>query len=227
MSSSSVPATRPDGSSGVSSSQSQGGNGLDWVSLSPKRIDEEDALGADANRAVWEKVYRASGKAQAGEKERAGIRLAVYVYGALNGTSREGNYNGECQCFDGTKFAASIIPQSTGRMNIRKFFRANMLEAYDALKSSRVMETYQRFLSKAASLSVSPEAAFATADFLADCPKFTPSETRAHDAAFTRGIERARRARGGRGLEEVEHGRMTANMEAQGADASHHGPVDF
>jgi len=63
---------------------------------------------------------------------------------------------------------------------------------------------------------VDPHVAFAAADWLDDCPYFTPAEARAHTAVRVYGINRARRARGGMSLEDVEHNRRDGELVATG-----------
>jgi len=116
----------------------------------------------------------------------------------------------------GKKVSAEIIVKAAGNRRIRKFFRANMIESYDFFKQSRVMESDERFIAKAANFGIPPESAFAIADWMTDCPKFTPSESRAHELVFARSIDRARRAREGDTLERVEERRMDKALEAQG-----------
>lgn len=189
---------------------------VDWGSFVPKRVDSEDTLGPEQNKKVWEKLYKEAGLSSAGEDDRRALRAAVYVYCAKNGTSREGEYSGEMQLASGKTVSAAAIVRAAGRMRVRRFLRANMMESYDFFKSSRVMEADERFVSKCSSLGVPAECAFATADWLGDCPQFTPGETKAHEITFVRGIDRAKRARGGKTLEDVESQRQDANLHAQG-----------
>jgi len=195
------------------SSQSQAGS---WLDVVPKSVDSEDALSFSENKAVWEKIYKAIGKATANESERKAVRAGIYAYCAKNATSREGDYAGSIQLADGTTISAAVIPQSAGKMKIRKFLRANMMESYDFFKTTRVMESDDRFVAKCATKGISAENAFATADWLADCPKFTPGEQKAHESSFNIGVDRARRARGGHNLEDVEQGRVQEGLRVQG-----------
>jgi len=151
------------------------------------------------------------------EAEQAAFRLAAYRYACVNGTSREAAYSGSATMSNGHRFATSIIPQAVGRMNIRRFFRSNMKESYEALKASETVERDEpRYVASVGALGISSACAFATADWLADCPMFTPEEGRAHQAAFDYRVQRSKRARGGRTLEEVESVRRGETLEAQG-----------
>jgi hypothetical protein len=199
----------------ASSQQAAVDNG-DWTRLAPKSVDSEDALGADTVARDWQKMYDLAQLRNPNEVQRKAFRLAVYVYGVKNGTSREGAYRGEIQMSDGFKFSSSVVPQATGKMNIRKFFRGNMEESYVALKKSKAIENEPRVVAKAASLGIPAECAFAMADWLTDCPDFTPMETAAHAASFNRSVSRARRARGGHTLEDVEQDRIGQELDAQG-----------
>lgn len=189
---------------------------VDWTSVVPKMVDSEDTMGVEQNKRTWEKLYKEAGLSTSGEDDRRALRAAVYVYCVKNGTSREGEYSGDMVLSTGKTVNASSIVRAAGKMRVRRFLRANAKESYDFFKASRVMEADDKFVSKCASLGISAENAFATADWLGDCPLFTPGESRAHEATFTRGIERARRARDGKTLEAVEGDRQDANLHAQG-----------
>jgi len=208
---------------GGDDSRKQGTKGTDWSEVVPKSVDSEDVMNSEDAKTVWEAMYKDVFGPMANEKQRASLRCAVYVYCAKNGTSREGDYSGRMTLADGTKVDASVIPRSASKMKIRKFLRACMTESYDCFKTTRCMEGDARFIAKAATLSIAPEAAFATADWLTDCPKFTPGENRAHEISFTRGLERARRSRGDKTLEKVEDERIDASMKVQGPNGGDRG----
>jgi hypothetical protein len=189
---------------------------FDWASVAPKFIAKEDAMDPYKVKVVWANMFSAAGLKAPTEKQQMAFKLAVYVYGKKNGTSREGQYSGLVQLADGFEFNAAVIPQCTGKMEIRRFFRGNMMESYDALKNSRVIENDPVEVAKAAKMGISASAAFATADWLTDCPKFTPLEAQAHEASFSYSISRARRARDGSSLEGVEKNRMMEGLASQG-----------
>jgi len=196
--------------------QKQTGKPVDWAAVVPRRVDSEDALGVDQNKATWEKLYREAGMTAGNEEERRALRAAVYVYCAKNGTSREGDYGGEMVLSTGKHVPAAVIPKAASRNRIRKFLRANMNESYEFFKSSRVMESDDRFIAKYAGHGISPDNAFAAADWLTDCPLFTPAEVKVHNAIFVHSIDRAARARGGNTLETVENDRVQEGLRAQG-----------
>jgi len=188
----------------------------EWTSVLPVTVDYEDAMSAEKVRGLWVDIYKKAGQTQLNETEQRGFRLAVYVYGALNGTSRAGRYQGEMVLANGSRVKAAVIPQVVGKLDIRRFFRGNMAESYTALKVSKAMQREPRYVAQAAALGVGPEEAFAMADWFKGCPDFTPAEQTAYDLAFNHGIERSRRARGGRTLEAVEAGVHDSQMEVQG-----------
>lgn len=189
---------------------------VDWKSLVPKVVPSEDALGQKACEEIWSLIYTGAGLVNPSEKERQSVRLAVYAYGCKNGTSREGSYSGVIVTSGGLEFEAAVIPRSTGKYHIRKFFRGNMQESYVALKTSKVMEGDPRFVAKVEGYGISSNNAFATADWLADCPMFTPEEVAAHNAVQKYSLERARRVRGGNDLETVENVRIEDGLKVSG-----------
>jgi len=199
-----------------------------WSDVLPRSVDAEDCMSVKEAKIVWEKMLGYAGMKSAAEKERMALRAAVYVYCAKNGTSREGDYSGNMVLANGTEVSAAIIVRACSKMRIRKFLRSCMDESYTFFKETGVMEADERFVAKCAKLGISPECAFATADWLGGCPKFTPAESKAHDASFNKSIERARRARGGQTLEHVENERVHEELRVNGAmNAVESGPVDF
>lgn len=174
-------------------------------------------MGEQAVLKVWKRMYALARMSAPSEKQQKAFRLAVYAYCVVNGSSREGKYTGTMVLNDGTVVDAAVIPQAATKMHVRKFLRGNMKESYEALKMSGVIEEDERYVAKVAAFGVAPEAAFATADWMADCPHFTPSENRAHLAARDHGLQRSRRARGGQSLEDVERERLSDDLDAQGS----------
>jgi len=188
---------------------------IDWTQFKPVVVSHEDTMDAAEVKATWQKIYRDSGYTTLNEDTQRSVRMAVYVYLCVNGTSREGAYDGKCVTKDGVSFPAAVIPRAAGKMKIRRFMRGNMEESYVALKNSKVIEEDEKYVAKVAKLGVSADLAFATGDWFTSCPKFTPSETRVHEASFTHGVERAKLARGGRALEKVEGERVRDSLAAQ------------
>jgi len=215
-------ATSSGGSGNSGSSSSKG-----WGDVAPKHVDQADTMPKEQVAKVWAKIYQAAGAASASEEKKKGVRAAVYAYGLINGTSREGGYQGRCTLFDGSSFPASVIATAAGKMEIRQFFRANMDESYDFFKESGYAESLPRVVSKAASLSIKASEAFAMADWMSECPKFTPAEQEAYNKSFTYSISRARKARGDHALEEVEGKRLKESLESQGPSTVSGRDIDF
>lgn len=189
--------------------------GIDWENVKPPSIDHEDALDKEIVDEMWNSLYREIGKASADEEAKAAVRLAVYAYAVINGTSREGAYAGRVKVSDGSKFDAALIPRVTGKTRIRRFFRGCMEESYVALKASRVIEDDARYVAQVSELGISPENAFATADWFKDCPVFTPAEKLAYDMSANKGKTRAALSRG-KTLEEIETDRVVNSLNTQG-----------
>lgn len=222
MSSTSTPQQSGQGASASGTKEAD-----QWTDAIPKEVSYEDAMSqAECNRA-WEKMYSAAGMSTANEAERRALKAAVYVYGAKNGTSREGEYAGSMTLSTGKSVDAAIIPRATGKFKIRKFFRANMNESYKFFKITRFMESDQKFVAKAAQYGISAENAFAMADWLTNCPMFTPGEDKAHNTVFTKSIERSRRARGGNSLEDVEEDRLDSAISANGPNHAQSHSTDW
>jgi len=210
-------ASGPSGAPVVSGAESV------WVKALPKHVDVEDAMSPMLVSQKWAEIYREAKMRGSSEDEQRAVRLAVYVYCALNGTSRVGNYTGKIITSTGVSFDSAVLVRVLSKFSVRRFLRGNMEESYEALKLSGAMSKYPRFISKAGELGIGPEAAFATADWVSDCSLFTPEESRANKAAFEHAVVRARAARQGRSLEEVEQSEVHGNLRAQGAESQHSG----
>jgi len=221
----SIPSSNAAGASTQSSQSSRQAKAVEWASYAPKVIPSEDAMSAEDCDIVWGKLARYAGFSSANEDEQLSIKLATYSYFARNGTSREGDYGAIIKMSNGKNLQAADIKRAVG-IGPRKFMRGCMSESYVALKSSRVMETDERFVAKAAAFGVSPECAFAIADWFDECPYFTPKERTAHEAAKNHGLTRARNARNGT-LEDVERDRLNEGLNAgrAGGDSYASGPV--
>jgi len=92
-----------------------------WADALPMSVDKEDTMNAKDVNICWNKILKAIGLTSASESERKLVKAGVYVYGALNGTSRAGLYNGKITMANGTSFSASVIPIATGKYDIRRF----------------------------------------------------------------------------------------------------------
>jgi len=209
-------AERPAPTKTASSFVSSGSKKVNWAELKPKSVDHEDAMSASRVAAVWARLYEHAGLTGLSEDQQAAVRLAVYKYCCINGTSRVGSYSGVMVTSFGDTVGAAVIPRAAGVGNVRKFLRGNMIDSYHAMKQSGCIEDDERFVAKITSLNLPSETAFATADWLTGCPEFTPAEAAAHQVSFYHGLERARRARGGKTLEEVEETKLAAGLATQG-----------
>jgi len=189
---------------------------VDWNAVIPKAVDYEDSLNPVKVRERWEAMYKLAGMATVGEDEKRMLRAAVYVHGALNGASRVGDFEGMLTLANGKVVPSSVIVNAVGKQSLRRFFRSNMNESYECLKNSAVMERYSKFIKKGSVLGISAENCFAMADWLTNCPLFTPMEEKAHTLSLEYGITRAYKARGGKTLEEIEKQRVQGALDVQG-----------
>lgn len=187
----------------------------DYSKFMPKIVELESAMGAERVKKVWAELYKVVGATS--EDSRMSVRAAVYVYGALNGTSSVGNYKAKIRTSEGKEFEAAAIIRATGS-DVRKFYRSNMTEAYHFFKGSEVMQMYPDFVKKAETLGVGPAEAFVIADFFVNCALFTPVEQRAHALATDYSLVRASTARDGKSLEELRAKDVNVSLDAQ---ASH------
>jgi len=199
------------------------GKMTDWSAYAPKHVDYEDTMNPEDVKQKWTEMYRRAGLKSPSEDEQRSFRMAVYVYAAMNGTSRAGNYKGVIITSGGKRFSAAIVPQVTGQFAIRQFMRGNMNESYHALKESRVMENDARCIAKAAEKGIAADCAFAMADWMTNCPFFTPAEIAAQSKSLNYGLRRAKGARDGMSLEAVEHDNQRETLSAQGHVSGSHG----
>lgn len=212
-------ATQPERSSSI------GAN--DWTNLLPRHVGAENAMGPTEVANVWQKMYVKAGLRNPSEIQQKAFRMAVYVYCKKNGTSRAGAYKQDFILADGTKVNASVIPLSTGKMQIRFFMRGNMEESCKFLRDSKIIEKDEVEVKKAEALGITPSCAFAMGDWFADCPFFTPAETEAYDKSFAYSLTKARNSHGGERLEEVEERNVQKILAAQGRSEAPGNQIDF
>jgi len=176
----------------------------DWDAYNPVRVDKEDQLSDKKAKERWSALYSLIRLPSASEEIKKQVRCAVYAYCCVNGTSRVGNYKGDIAITSGTEFASAMLVEAVGSMDLRRFLRAGMEESYNYLKHSQYLkEKEPKFIARAAALGIGPDEAFAMADWLTDCPKFTPMERHAHDVSRVRGLTKAKYARNGDTLEQI------------------------
>jgi len=161
--------------------ESKAGEQDDWSAYVPKQVSRVDTMDKDKADKKWELIYKAARASSESEPVKKGIRLGVYVYCCINGCSPESDYSGSVQTYSGLMFPAAVVPQSVGKHEVRRFLRAYLKESYNALKSSGAIENEAKYVAACASLGISAGVAFATADWMSDCPHFTPEELRAHE----------------------------------------------
>lgn len=190
----------------------------DLAALRPPVQDGEDSMSQRQSDAAWAKIYKAAGVQN--ETERKAVRVACYAYACKNGTSRAGTWRHTVKVANGTEFPASAIIEATGLYDVRRFFRKNKNEAYELLKATQAMEYDEEFLARCEARGAPRHAAFATADYLSGCSHLTPEERRANEAFFDMSIDRARRARDGATLEQVEGQALHRRVEVQGPEST-------
>lgn len=170
-------------------------------------------------REVWRKLNNAIGVST--EDDQTGVRVGVFLYLYKNGASRVGNYKGSITTYTGKTFQASEIPFHAGRTEVRRFMRGCMDESYTALKELPLAQLAPKQLAKCAALGIAADDAFAIADWLDGCPKFTHSESAAHEKYRNYSLRRSKLARDGSSLEEVEEHSVNMALEAQGPIEQH------
>jgi len=150
----------------------------------------------------------------ADEAAKRFLRAGVYAYLLVNGTSRVGAYAGTFTTADGRVVEASKIVNAVGATEVRRWMRGCMSESYQMLKIFDIQALSPRYVAKMASMNVSAANTFATADWLTNCPLFSPAEKQAHDASFTFSTTRAHASRGGT-LDGVEERLLGKQVDAQ------------
>lgn len=158
---------------------------------------------------AWTQIKKLAGMADASEKMEASLKLACFAYCCANGTSAEGSYDRSMQLSDGQQVPASVITKAVGLSQVRRFMKGNSVLSYEALKQSQCMEDNAAFIARRADAGIAPHMAFATADWLDDCPLFTPEETRVHRMWKVYATTRAKHARGGKSVRELNGERLT------------------
>lgn len=201
----------------TTSSSGAGTKKVEWKKYRPKALVYEDTVLLRSLDEIWADIYRAVGANNEAQQREA--RVAAYAYAATNGTSREGNYEGVMVAASGWKFPASVVIRFTTKSHIRRFFRANMNESYEALKESEVLVDDERFMSGVVNDGVPAEAYMAKCDWLKDCSLMTPQERYHHDRLFVAKKKAADIARGG-SLESVEADRYSAVQGAEDSQSS-------
>lgn len=185
-----------------------------WADVARPTIEHEDRMTEEEAEEVWNKIYslfRANG-----ESARNEVKLAVYAYYAANGASPQTPHTKDIVTGGGASvLSADVLDAIGGRDLIRRFLRANVDEAYSALKESGTMASDEVFVSKASDKGVPRQYAYCAVDFLRGCSLFTPVEKDFAGKAFAYSIVRARNARGGKSVEDISRAVRGEQLEAQ------------
>jgi len=105
-------------------------------------------------------------------------------------------------------------------LELRRFLRGNCSESYGFLKTSGFVEEDRDCRAAAADMQVRVQDFYATADWFDKYDALSPEEREINSKSREYGLERARRARGGRTLEDVEDERRHSALEVQGPSVS-------
>jgi hypothetical protein len=187
----------------VSGGKKQGA--VEWAKRRARQVDYEDSVTLRSSREIWASLYAAAGATN--EQDQEDVRMAVYEYCALNGTSREGNYAGRMKTAGGKEFAAVSLAHAATKGQIRRFMRGNMRESYVALKESGALMDNARFMAKVAQDGVPADAYMAECDWMTFNPMFTPLESVHNARLFSVRRDAAEKNRGG-SLELIENSRF-------------------
>lgn len=147
-----------------------------WEHVAVGEPEHEDRMDREQAKRVWTALQSAGGLS--GEPAMREVKLATWVYATINGSSRYGNYQRNIVTGSGTKIPASVIPRQVGRDRIRQFLRADVEEAYRALKQSSALLKDSVYVAICAENGVPVDYVHCGADFLRGCSLLTPEEQR-------------------------------------------------
>lgn len=185
-----------------------------WGNVAVPRVEHEDRMAVEEAEAVWNRIY--SLFRAAGEEARNEVKLAVYAYYAVNGSSPQTPHSKDIVTGGGVSVASADVLDAIGsRELIRRFLRAHVEEAYSALKESEVLATDDVYVAKVADKGIPRQYAYCGADFLRGCGLLMPVEKDYADRAFNYSVQRARSARGGRTVEQIDEESRDARLTAQ------------
>jgi hypothetical protein len=182
----------------------------------PQAITAAKVMDASKAATVWTGLYTAAGVASAQEDVKKSLRCAVYTYLAVNGASPSGAYPGTITSGKGATLSAAAIPEFCGRYSIRQFARAGAAEALQFFYATDVLTTNAVMRAKCELLEVPAESAVALVDFLDLAAALRPADRDVQKAIRNFSIERARRGRGGKNMEEMRGDHYDATLTAQG-----------
>lgn len=173
-----------------------------WRNVALPVVEHEDRMTLEEAMVIWNKIYglfRATG-----EDARDEAKLAVYAYYAVNGASRQTPHTKQIRTGGGASVLSADVLDAIGSGDqIRRFLRADVDDAYGALKGSEVLSNDDVFSAKVIDKGVPRPYAHCAVDYLRGCSLFTPMEKEYADKAFSYSIRRARAARGGKSVDEI------------------------
>ena len=165
---------------------------------------------------AWTKMYVAAGIASQDEQVKKSLRCAVYTYLAKNGTSPAASFKGHVKTGKGTTMLASAIVDAVGHFEVRQFARANGAESVRYFRKTGVLTTDEVMLAKCETYDLPPSEVIALVDWVDTTLGLTPPEREAQKRLKSYGVDKARRARGGKDLSEIRDEHMDRALVAQG-----------
>lgn len=200
----------------VMSGQSGHDNEADeFEGCAPKRVDAVKVFDLEHNLQVWTHLYNCAGMASGSEKDKRGLRCAVYEYCCVNGTSPQGEYTGVVVTNSGKRFEASNIPVKVGRKDIRRFLRANSAETIRYFKKEKPWERNNYIRAKCEEKGIRYEEAITLCDWLDFSTGLTPVNRDTSHMLKNYGVQRAGYARGGANMEDLRERSLAMDVEAQ------------
>jgi len=184
-----------------------------YESVSSTQVEHEDRMDTDGAQELWNEIYQLFGATA--EAMQTNVRVAVYGYYAVNGASRRTPHGRDVTTSDGVTAPSAEVLKVIGKERIRKFMRADVVDAYSALKYSPVITTDEIFAAKMERERNVPRSyCYAAVDFLRGCPEFTPEEVKYSESAFRLGINRADNARRGISIDELDEDEKMKHVDA-------------
>lgn len=185
-----------------------------WSMVAAPRNSHEDRMDPEKATEVWNRIYALFGSTS-GEPMRKEVKLAVYVYFGVNGTSQYGDYEGTLRLGSGISVPARDVVLRIGHTNLRRFCRAFVEEAYYALKGSGAMTDDSLIVAKAATKNLPADKAYLLADYLTACPVFSEPERQIYSSLFNANISRAGANRRGKTVDEISEDKRERDISAQ------------
>lgn len=186
-----------------------------WSNVALPEVEHEDRLPLGEAAETWNGIYRLF--RAGGEDAQKEVKLAVYAYYAINGASRRTKHSRDITTGGGASVLASDVLDVIGEKKIRQFCRADVNEAYSALKESGVLENDEVFAHLAMEKGVPRGSLHCAVDYLRGCSLLTVEEKEFARNHFNASIEKARNARGGLTIDEedrlIDNRRLSAQRE--------------